>query len=524
MAHQNLTKRMAEVKAAKAKGQYQFPRRPLLALRSAVKGRRRLATRPESEGGPPPCGQLFLSIVGGRYRTSRAYWIGELDGNEFRTGVASCTTPSWEEEFVLPIYDPSSDLLLFLYDNEAADNNKPIGRVILPLPSLCRGVRAASLVHTRQIVLKVMPTGHQHSASLLARYDEACPGLPGSGMARPSKEIGTVELLLAVRFDAPLGDRLGLLAAYAMAPPPGEIDDGADDEGDDGGGSGAGGGAGDAEQLQPKLLKLNALRFSRCLGRPHLLSGPPVLLLPALLYLACFRMPLAALPWLGLALALTNGALSWARRGALTASYVFWEEDIGEPDMPKNLFAKIKLLTSLLAKLQRALGVAATAMERSQNLLNWEEPPVTLVAIAVLGPLVSLASLVLALVPLPALTFAACMVALTPFLAEALRGLGRHHDGSNKAAQPPTTSGAKPTAKARTSTSPVVRVLRNVLSRVPDGRDVAHRHFAMHEQVIQADFATSTAGSMATAGVALRSPHEQMVKPATSLRGKPHDE
>jgi hypothetical protein len=511
MAHRNLSNRMADVKAAKAKGQYQFPRRPLLALHSAVKGRRRLATRSESDGGSPPCGHLFFSIVGGRYRTTRAYWTGELDGNECRTSVASCTSPTWEdEEFTLPIFNPSSDLLLFLYDNEAADNNKPVGRVILPLPSLCRGMRPSSLARTRHLVLRVMPTGNQHSPSLLARYDEACPGLPGSGMVRPLKEIGTVEILLAVRLDAPLSSRFGMLAAYAMAPPPGEIDDDADDDAEEAGGGGSGGGSGGGgggvsssargNQLQPKLLKLNALRFSRCLGRPHLLRGPPALLLPAFLYLACFRLPLAALPWLILLLALANGVLARTRRAELTSSFVFWEGDIGESSTPKGIFAKLKLLTSLLAKLQYALGVAATAMERSQNTLNWEEPPVTITVIGLLAVLAALSSVTLAIVPLPALVFALGLLALSPFLTDALRELGGGPAGVKGAtteASPPSSAKSATTARA-VAALPIVAALRNVLARVPDGRDVAHRHFAMSEQVVQADFAVA---ALATAPV-----------------------
>ena len=53
--------------------------------------------------------------------------------------------------------------------------------------------------------------------------------------------------------------------------------------------------------------------------------------------------------------------------------------------MPKGLVAKMKLLTSALAKMQTKLGHAATALERSQNLLNWSEPPVTVFAIVLLA-------------------------------------------------------------------------------------------------------------------------------------------
>lgn len=518
LAHQNFTARMAEVKAAKAKGQYQFPRHPLRAAASALKSRRRLHQRVEGDGGAKPCGNLFLSIIGGRYRTSRAYWIGELDGNEFRTSVASCTTPSWaEEEAMLPIYDPSSDLILLLFDNESHDSTKPVGRVILPLPSLCRGLRlSSSSASTRNLVARIMPVGHQHSTALLARYDEAVHGVPGSGMARPKHDLGTVELLVSVKFDAPRLDRFGLLAAYAHAPPPGEIvDDDHDEDHHDssgGGGSGSGSGGGDAEataKLQPKLLKLNATRLARCLGKPHLLRGPTSLVLPFPLYLSCFRLPLFTLPWMVLTLALANGLLAHHRRGEVTSELIFWEEEVGESNMPKGLIAKMKLLTSALAKMQTKLGQAATAMERSQNLLNWSEPPVTIAALVLLTGLATMGSLVLLLVPVHALAFCGGMAVLAPSLAVAVKELqgGGVDGGDNAVAAAAAASNSAPSSSTPPTPPPtqqqqqhgvkpkeeeagggglaaVALMARNVLARVPDGRDTAHRHFAMSEQIV----------------------------------------
>ena len=63
---------------------------------------------------------------------------------------ATCDEPVWEnEDFELPVYDPSSDLRLFLFDDESANNEKVIGRVIVPHAGLMLGQALAikALVH-----------------------------------------------------------------------------------------------------------------------------------------------------------------------------------------------------------------------------------------------------------------------------------------------------------------------------------------------------------------------------------------
>ena len=127
------------------------------------------------------------------------------------------------------------------------------------------------------MLLQVMPTGAQHSAALLARYGEATPNVPGSGMARPRHDLGTVEIVALLRLDAAACASFGLLGAYALTSPPGAVDDAADDEADGAEPEPAGAEAAaeaDAEaRLQPAVLKLNVLRLQRCLGRPCLLQA-----------------------------------------------------------------------------------------------------------------------------------------------------------------------------------------------------------------------------------------------------------
>ena len=119
--------REREVVEAVARGdRFQLPRRPLCAIRNmALKQKRALRARTDAAAS---LGNLFVTILGGQFRTKRPYLIAELDGNEFRTTVGTSDTPSWEADAAFPVHDPSSDLRLFLFDDEAIHNERPIGR------------------------------------------------------------------------------------------------------------------------------------------------------------------------------------------------------------------------------------------------------------------------------------------------------------------------------------------------------------------------------------------------------------
>ena len=60
---------------------------------------------------------------------------------------------------------------------------------------------------------------------MLARYNEAVAGVPGSGMARPKQELGEIEISLALQLDAPASAMLGLIACYAHTPPAGAVEE-----------------------------------------------------------------------------------------------------------------------------------------------------------------------------------------------------------------------------------------------------------------------------------------------------------
>jgi len=103
VANRRLAAHARAVREAKARGDFEKPKHAVLAIRNALLKKRALATRSTEA---PAVGRLSLCILGGSFRTARAYVIAELDGNEMRTSTATSTTPSWENEAFVPTPPP----------------------------------------------------------------------------------------------------------------------------------------------------------------------------------------------------------------------------------------------------------------------------------------------------------------------------------------------------------------------------------------------------------------------------------
>ena len=518
-------KRVAEARrAGKADGTWE--KAPPLALRNRLRSKRELATR---RGSGEPVGQLLVGVLGGSFSTSRPYVIVELDGNEARTSTGTSKAPTWEDAtFLLPVHDPSADLRIFVFDDASLDNQACIGRVIVPLASLCEGValrptpRLFAPTAARTAVFCVTPASAQHGKSILARYNEATPGVPGTGMVRPRHAPGAIELSLELQLDgarcAPL---LGLLACYALAAPPGalEEEEGGVLEGEEG----AQAADADTRKLDPKLIKLYVARLKRALGRPYLMAAPWCWALPVVWAYVCLAPTMAAwqLPWVVFGLLVANGAVDHSRRAERTGDLIFWEEEVGPNTMPKGL-AKMRLLLSVLGAVQRGLGVLVTLLEKRRNLLNWQDGVVTTAAIGALAVASALLSLLLLLVPACVVAFAVGVVPLLANCAASLRGPFASDSAPAAAAAAPVAVDANgyplaPLTAAAPAVAPaaeaprkgarngngsggMVQLLSNVLARTPDGGDIAHLHFCKQQLVQEQILPPATEGDSGRSG------------------------
>jgi len=173
--------------------------------------------------------------------------------------------------------------------------------------------------------------------------------------------------------------------------------------------------------------------------------------------------------------------------------------------LPRNPLKKLVYLRKTLTKLQLALGIAASALERRRNLLNWTDPAITTVAIGILSMACALLSALLALVPLRTLAFVGGLVLLAPFVvrgAVAPQGESTVADGSNTAstasaanaaddasdddAENTTDEASSSGASTMTRRPPPAQMVANILARTPDGTDVAHLKFCASEQILEA--------------------------------------
>ena len=98
------------------------------------------------------------------------------------------------------------------------------------------------------------------------------------------------------------------------------------------------------------------------------------------IYLVARLPPHAADDVAAVRLCIANGALGRTRRGEVLGGLIFWESEVGESAMPRGPIKKLKQMQRGLAVLQHRLGQLATALEKSQNLLNGSDPAVTAAA------------------------------------------------------------------------------------------------------------------------------------------------
>lgn len=461
---------------AKKEGQYEKPQNHLVAQLNMVKRKRTLSTRASDEA--QAIGRLEVTVIGGHFSIKRPYLILEMDGSEERTPSAMTSNPKWgtgslaRAEYALPVFDPSSDLRLFLCDDGRVDNEVARGRVIIPIKALCKEGLVPQPKPKFQARYRIMPATAQWSTKLEPRYEEAVPHVSGSGMVRPSQDLGFVDLCLHLELSVPGHKCFGLLAAYCQVEP---ADSwlAVDDEQADG----TPAASGEKVKVTPKVFRGNINRLSRCFRTPYLLQSPQVYALLPLHCIVAFCCEVYHLPWAILMVIIANGVLDHKHCEDRTKDLIFWEECVGEDDMPKGLGA-LKGVVEGLGALQEKLGKVATLLEKNKNLVNYSDGPVTLVALMCLISLAALVSALFYLVSLRWIYFSCGLLMLLPFL--------QHAAQSGQKLQGEPGSGSRRALLGKQSPGLLFRLfmmITNVLGRVPDSRDVAHWHFCS-KQVI----------------------------------------
>lgn len=450
--------------AAKAEGAYESSH-GAFAVHNSLKKKRPLATRqPKSGSDERRIGTVTVTVVGGQFSTTRPYLILELDGNEERTAAAKSSKPTWGEgyleqaKFSFPVYDPSSDLRVSLCDDASLANEVPVGRVLIPVRQLCSEGLLPFPRPALRSQFSFAPAHRQWSNSQAteAKYREAVPNLAGTGMVKPGKDLGYVELLLQLHLDVPGHERFGLLAAYAFVEPQNETQ---------------------TDELTPhlanvKIIRSDVIRFWRNFRLPYILREPFVYSLPLVLYIASYHAQVYHLPALIFLLTLMYGWLEHKNIEDGVREMIFWEDAVGEDLEPKGL-AILKQLTMGLAQVQLTLGKATNTLSKQNNVFKFADPAVSLVAYACLGVGMALATLVLYLVPARTLIFLLGMGVLLPFLLRQPTvpkpGQGERLNEKVKPTPPlPAADKGPPT---------VVRMCLNILARSPSWKDLAHRHF-----------------------------------------------
>lgn len=388
------------------------------------------------------CGTLLVAIVGASVSASKPYFIVELDGNEECT-KSRTACKSWLARYELPVYDPSSDLCLLLCDASKKGENA-VGRVIVPIRHLCTDGFLPKAKPSQRIKYKIMPIARLCSTDLEVKYKEAIPYAHRSGMATPTHDLGTVEVILKLTFH----NRFGLLGAYAHSDVKPAIPSKLETVRIE-----------DVSMTTKSVKAIINCRMKRCCRIPHLLHTPYVYLLPFVWFGICFYAKPFVIPWIFCVLLFFNGWLE--NHAEETKDMIFWEHQVGD-SLPGGL-DKLKRLNRNLRLLQEKMDLGASILEKQMNLFNFSNPPVSIVAFGFLTILSAFVSLALFLVPLHILVFVTGLLGLVPCAK-----------GSDE-----TSKHSKTFRVVKTrSLPPPFQALYNILSQVPDGKDVAHEYFA----------------------------------------------
>ncbi|KAF4671719.1 hypothetical protein FOL47_001326 [Perkinsus chesapeaki] len=412
-------------------------------------------------------GTLDVALVKGKDLQAKDPFVEiHLESHRRRSSHAavdkSSGTVEWSDaRWTLDVTDLASDLHVVLFASHQFRTPQPLGRVIVPLPTLIEDSWSGHAKAAERSWFEVYPittkieqkAGCKETQEFYSckKYLTAVPKWPGSGMARPTKSIGFICLELGLHlnesaWEAMLRSRpwwqIGPTRALSM----GSEDDNDDDEDNisiDDASNGGKSSANSQEQILraeyefeanpstmyviPRLsevqgdmalwallrnfrflLKRNKMRVRRLKTMAPLLSyffsahGPLAILLIIWAYTSLLA-PRPLWPWILLGLLSVNGMMSardWEFRQR--DAYVVWESDV---DPKENADVRLRRMLVMLTKINIKVHRCLNVIERIPTAWNWSDPLVSRLAYIIAIPTCLVASLILAFIPLHVTVF-----------------------------------------------------------------------------------------------------------------------
>lgn len=403
---------------------------------------------------------------------------------------------AWPEKFSFDITDVGADLFLSVYGKPARGpfEFKHIGKVIIPLTRLYNRENVPALLGLREPTCSLSKNVFTIAGwfqlypldSGALHFEPAIQGIPGTGMERKGP-LGEVHVQVSLNLTA------GSVAFCSMLNSPWKPV-----------------GSFEKETFQPQHIKLGVLRM-KYIALTFRESKT------ILLSLHTWEHPLTsfiALVWFTYT---TMIAPSWQYPFLCSSMYVYlsycfpsrtpdispivWNDEIEkDPNLPDTIGKKLKAIKSVLFAIQTVINKVAFRFERMLNSTNWVDSTTTIVFSAYLLLFSAFASVLVAflqlffrhVIPLHAMFFVAGILFFCPFVTDSL---------VEKVEKSTAASAQNDAGRAPHDTSPMnqrkrrfVQLVRhavlmfslffdNVLCRIPDAKELIHRHIAQTQEL-----------------------------------------
>ncbi|KAH9255222.1 hypothetical protein BASA81_006662 [Batrachochytrium salamandrivorans] len=378
-----------------------------------------------------------------------------------RPVASNSSAVEWPKPLVLQVQDPFADVQITVYLALLTQTDRAVARAILPLSSLCTGVKELSQLavrrRTKSFVLHLLPL--KLGTRVLARsVDGLQVGLP-----RPSEVLGT--LTVQIELETPHS----LLYTLCSTPPNREL---------------APQSPLDVEVLDEIVLHKRKFRVTRLVAVAadllrfgvDLCEWKDPLVTLWFLYLdfsVLFFAPAYTLP-LFLCMYVVSMGLA-KRRQRHRGTIPLYQDQVQQdhPEVPNTMPKKYKVALDAMTRAQYALGVIASMGEKL--LLSWQEDAlVALIAgmgILIAGLAISMAVFIVLLVP-------------ELFKAAVFAWILKLHVGLAAKPIPPVLAITPVVATSiPNATAGLAAWWKIWLQRIPDGREIDHRKLAEEYRV-----------------------------------------